>query len=114
MCVFSYGSPDLQFPLRLELKSTSGADAGWLLLGPRLDGSFYNRDERSTIAGLSDPMARAVATVAKREQREAEVDREIGAVNREIEGVKRLLEKLDATLQAFSRNLSDQKPDKLN
>ena len=89
---------DPQFPFRMQIQSTAGYSAGWLLLGPRIDDSFYNRDERSTIAGLADPMARAIATVSRREQREENV-------NQEIKDIKQLLDSQGASLEKLANRI---------
>lgn len=97
---FDINRTDPVFPLRMPFRSGVGDVVGWLLLGPRLDSSFYNRDERATLASLSDPLARAIATVAKREMREA-------IVNREMDGVKDRLQSLEEALKTLSERLSD-------
>lgn len=43
---------------------------GWLLVGPRPDGTSCNRDERNALAAVAGPIARSVATVRAREDRE--------------------------------------------
>ncbi len=68
---------DQLFPLRAPLKYGDANAVAWLVLGPRIDGSFYNRDERETILSLLDPIARAIATVRKREKREAYMNSEV-------------------------------------
>ncbi|MGQ0557979.1 MAG: hypothetical protein ACT4OE_00070 [Sphingosinicella sp.] len=64
---------DSLFPLRVPLTVRHGAaePVGWLLLGPRPDGSLYGRDERDTLAEIADPVARAIRIVLAREAREA-------------------------------------------
>lgn len=51
---------------------------GWLVLGPRPDGSFYGRDERDALSNIADPVARALAVA---QQRAAERSRIDGALN---------------------------------
>ncbi len=43
---------------------------GWLLVGPRPDGTTCNRDERAALAAVAPPIARAIATVQARDSRE--------------------------------------------
>ena len=64
---------DPLFPLRLPLRVRhgGGGEIGWILLGPRPDGSFYGADEREALAEVADPVARAVQVVRSREEREA-------------------------------------------
>jgi|GEM_PF-855748 len=68
-------SRDPLFPLRIPLSVHTGSDPetiGWILLGPRPDGSFYGKDEQEALAEIADPVARAVQIVLLREAREAE------------------------------------------
>src|SRR5690606_24481278 len=62
---------DRLFPLRLPLEADGHGRVGWLLLGPRPDGSFYGRDERETLLAIADPVARALEIARQREAREA-------------------------------------------
>lgn len=75
---------DENYPLRLALRPGEVEPIAWLILGPRIDDSFYNRDERDVVASLADPMARAIATVAQRERREASVNGEIAALREQM------------------------------
>jgi hypothetical protein len=67
---------DPLFPMRLPLRvrHKAGKPLGWLLLGPRPDGSFYGRDERDALAGIADPVGRALQIVLRREEREARTE----------------------------------------
>ena len=62
---------DPLFPLRLPLEADGHGRVGWLLLGPRPDGSYYGRDERETLLAIADPVARALEIARQRETREA-------------------------------------------
>jgi hypothetical protein len=61
---------DPDFPLRIPLAMEGEPTFGWILLGPRPDGSFYGRDEREALAAIADPVARAITIVAQREATE--------------------------------------------
>ena len=68
---------DLVFPLRVRLCVETGDEPqtiGWLLLGPRPDGSFFGRDEREALAHVAGPVARAIHIAQVREQREASAE----------------------------------------
>jgi hypothetical protein len=89
---------DAVFPLRLPLQADGHGRMGWLLLGPRPDGSFYGRDERETLAQIAGPVARALKIAAAREKREdeeREAWQEQRALNRALLG----------TLQTIDRRL---------
>ena len=55
------------FPLRIPLKCPFGQVRGWLLLGPRPDGSLPGKDERATLAALTPFLQRAILAVAERQ-----------------------------------------------
>src|SRR6478735_6883781 len=57
---------DRLFPVRLPLDADGVGRAGWLLLGPRPDGSLFGKDEREVLGALADPLARALAIAGKR------------------------------------------------
>jgi len=69
---------DVLFPVRIPLDAPGHARVGWLVLGPRPDGSFYGRDERDALSNIADPVARALAVA---QQRAAERSRIDGALN---------------------------------
>lgn len=64
---------DPLFPMRLPLQSEATGPVGWLVLGPRPDGSLYGKDERKALAAIAGPVARAIDVARSRERREAEL-----------------------------------------
>jgi len=60
------------FPLMVPLTVHHQADAtsGWLLVGPRPDGSSYSKEERSVLFEVADPVARALQIANSRERKE--------------------------------------------
>jgi hypothetical protein len=84
---------DKLFPIRLPLIPSSGDEApvGFLLVGPRPDGSIPSRDEQKALAGVSEDIARAIRTVIKREAREHEVAELIADNSRRIEQLEAML-----------------------
>ncbi|MES2120187.1 MAG: hypothetical protein V4513_06370 [Pseudomonadota bacterium] len=85
---------DKMFPLRIELIPSSEKDAepiGYILVGPRPDGSIPSKEEQKTLAGVSETIARAIRTVIKREKRERDVAETIEATNRRIDALEALL-----------------------
>jgi hypothetical protein len=90
---------DRLFPLRLPLVPSSDDESpvGYILVGPRPDGSIASRDEQKVLAGVSESVARAIRTVIKREAREAQVMAIISANTQRIE-------RLEVLLNAGARN----------
>ncbi|HEX5239216.1 MAG TPA: hypothetical protein VFW39_12235 [Sphingomicrobium sp.] len=84
---------DRLFPIRVPLVPSSGEEApiGYLLVGPRPDGSVPSREEQKALAGVSESIARAIRTVIKREAHEREV-------LDSIEGAKRRMGEIEAML----------------
>jgi hypothetical protein len=78
---------DPLFPMRvpLRVRHGGGREIGWILLGPRPDGSFYGRDEREALAEIADPVARATQVVLLREAREAEREARLTAMEARLE-----------------------------
>ncbi len=79
---------DPLFPMRvpLRVRHGEGAPVGWILLGPRPDGSFYGRDEREALAEIADPVARALQVVARREAREKKLEARLAAIEAKLAG----------------------------
>lgn len=84
---------DRLFPIRLPLVPSSGDEApiGFILVGPRPDGSIPSRDEQKALSEVSEAIARGIRTVIKREQRERGVNELIAANSRRIEELEVLL-----------------------
>jgi hypothetical protein len=60
-------SHDRLFPLRIVLRRGEGEEAvGFLLIGPRPDGSVPSKDEQKALKEVAEPIARAVRNVVKR------------------------------------------------
>ena len=69
-------SADRLFPVRVPLIPSSDEQAaplGFILIGLRPDGSIISKDEQKALSELSEPIARAVRNVIKREAREQEI-----------------------------------------
>lgn len=82
------------FPVRIRLGPGQGKGAepiGWILLGPRPDGSFYGKDEQEALAEIADPIARAVQIVRLREAREAAGREQIEALNSRLAALEAAL-----------------------
>jgi hypothetical protein len=84
---------DRIFPIRVPLVPSSDQEEpiGYLLVGPRPDGSVASRDEQQALAEVSEEVARAIRTVIKREARESEITELIADNVRRIEALEALL-----------------------
>jgi hypothetical protein len=71
---FDRDAEDPLFPLRLPLRRPDEEPFGWVLLGPRPDGSFFRGDELEALEAVSVPLRRAIVAVREREQRLAETN----------------------------------------
>lgn len=65
---------DAVFPIRIPLDAAGHGRVGWLLLGPRPDGSFYGKDERQALAEIADPVARALAVSSERAEERSRLE----------------------------------------
>jgi hypothetical protein len=59
---------DRDFPVRMMLQCPFGTVRGWLLLGPRPDGSLYGTDDLDALAAIAPPLRRTIFSVAEREK----------------------------------------------
>lgn len=84
---------DRLFPIRVPLVPSSDEEEpiGYLLVGPRPDGSIPSREEQKAISEVSEDIARAIRTVIKREAREAQVLELITDNSRRIEALEAML-----------------------
>ena len=85
---------DKLFPIRVPLVPSSDRldePIGYLLVGPRPDGSIPSRDEQKALSEVSESVARAIRTVIKREARELQVSELISANAKRIEALEMLL-----------------------
>lgn len=84
---------DRLFPIRVPLVPSSDDEEpiGYLLVGPRPDGSIPSRDEQKALKEVSESIARAIRTVIKREARELQVLELISDNARRIEALEALL-----------------------
>ena len=77
---------DRTFPLRVPLTPAHGdtSTLGYILIGPRPDGSVLSKEEQRTLVEVAEPVSRAIRNVIKREKREHEIAGLIAANARRI------------------------------
>jgi hypothetical protein len=101
---------DPLFPLRVRLCIETADEPetiGWLLLGPRPDGSFFGKDEREALEHVAGPVARAIHVAQLREQREQRTE----AQHSEAEARLRALEQtLTRVMEKLGLSASGETP----
>ncbi len=80
---------DALFPIRVPLEAEGHGRIGWLLLGPRPDGSLFGKGECDAIEEIAEPVARAVQVVLRRQEREQEVEGRFQAIEQAISKLTR-------------------------
>ncbi len=83
------------FPLHMALRCPLGNIRGWLLLGPRPDGSFYGKDDLEALTEIGRPLQRTLVLVAEREIELARQRRAIKSLNRLMAVLSERLDKLE-------------------
>ena len=82
---------DPTFVLRVPLVADGVDETGWLLLGPRPDGSFYGKDEREALGVIADPVARALAIATNRQRRAASQEQREAGLHRTVDALRRFI-----------------------
>ncbi|CAN5382398.1 hypothetical protein BH09PSE4_BH09PSE4_08030 [soil metagenome] len=85
---------DPLFPMRVPLAADGIGTVGWLLRGPRPDGSFYGKDEREVLSEIADPIARAIAIVRDREAHQGEIQGRFSAIESKFAQIEAALLRL--------------------
>jgi hypothetical protein len=83
------------FPLHMALRCPLGSIRGWLLLGPRPDGSSYGKDDADALAAIASPLQRTLVLVAERESELARQRRIIRGLNRSIAALSDRLDRVE-------------------
>ena len=88
------------FPLRLPLRCPLGSARGWLVLGPRPDGSYYGKDDLDALLAIAPALQRTLFLVSEREdERRSERNRQRSVV-RTIELLKARLDAIEGSIRA--------------
>ena len=87
---------DGAFPLRMPLRCPLGTVRGWLLLGPRPDGSFYGKDDLAVLTDIARPLQRSLFAVAEREAEQRLNQRQIRKLTHALQSVEMKLGQLQA------------------
>lgn len=82
------------FPLQIALRCPLGRIRGWLLLGPRPDGSSYGIDDVAALTAIVPALQRALVLVAEREAEQTRQNRAFARMNRSIAALSSRLDQL--------------------
>ncbi|MDQ3471969.1 MAG: hypothetical protein M3428_06295 [Pseudomonadota bacterium] len=83
---------DKLFPLRVTLESSSsGTNSGFVLVGPRPDGSIAGKDEQEVLEQIAPSLSRSIRIALNRERRQAEFDSLMQSHQTRIGRIERLL-----------------------
>lgn len=78
------------FPLRLQIETSTGP-LGWLLIGPRPDGSIAGKDEQEALKKIASTLARSVCIVLTGEEDKRQLMRALDSHDRRIDRMERYL-----------------------
>ena len=81
---------DHLFPLRLEIETSAGA-FGWLLIGPRPDGSIAGKDEQEALQKIATTLGRSIRIVLTREEEKRELLRLLDGHGERIARIERIM-----------------------
>lgn len=88
---------DTAFPLQIALRCPLGRIRGWLLLGPRPDGSAYGRDDSAALMAILPGLQRALVLVAEREAELSRQNQALASLNRGIAALTGRMDRLEET-----------------
>jgi hypothetical protein len=76
------------FPVRMPLRCPFGTVRGWLLLGPRPDGSLYGKDDWAALSDIARPLQRSLFAVAEHEAEQRRNQRHIRKLTDALQSVE--------------------------
>ena len=82
---------DKLFPIRVPLETVMEKGAGWLLIGPRPDGSLLSKDEQEALVEVAAPIARGIRIVERRNERDQLI---LGKLDEQQQRLTRLEEQM--------------------
>jgi len=87
-------SDDEAFPLRMPLRCPFGMVRGWLLLGPRPDGSFYGKEDLAALNDIARPLQRSLFAVGEREAEQRRNQQQVRKLTEALRSVELSLEQI--------------------
>jgi hypothetical protein len=96
---------DKLFPIRIPLIPGEGEDVlGFLLIGPRPDGSVISHDEQKALKEVAEPIARAIRNVVRRVAYERRLESLIEHSSRRLDQLEERINELTMTPVPSSRS----------
>jgi len=97
---------DRLFPVRIPLTPGDETEEpiGYILVGPRPDGSVISHDEQKALKGVAEPIARAIRTVIKRVSHERRIESMIEANTRRLDELEARLNGPSVSTRPTSRS----------
>ncbi len=84
------------FPLRLPLGNAGPGAGGWLLLGPRPDGTLYGKEDLDAVRSILPALQNALITTSAREALDDAIDRRERHLRTEIRAIHTRLHLLES------------------
>jgi hypothetical protein len=81
-----------RFPVRLALRCPFGGIRGWLLLGPRPDGSLYGKDEMEALQAILPALRRALRASLERQEEHRRDQRFLRSLRAQISSIAARIE----------------------
>ncbi|MDB5697211.1 MAG: hypothetical protein JWN69_15 [Alphaproteobacteria bacterium] len=81
-------STDAVFRVRVPLIVHGQKQIGWLVVGPRPDGTTIRDDEQEAMVGIADPIARAIGIVLKRDLEQRQLHDILSDLGRRLDDVE--------------------------
>ena len=82
---------DQLFPVRVPLEAEGHGRVGWLLVGPRPDGSQFGSSECDVIEEIAEPVARAMQVALARSEHERSLERRLQLIEHRLNELTKLL-----------------------
>jgi hypothetical protein len=82
---------DRDFPVRMALRCPFAKVCGWLLIGPRPDGTLYGADDLDALAAIAPPLERTIFSVLEREKDQRAVKANLARLAAKIEEIEAIL-----------------------
>jgi len=94
---FQIDPSDRLFPSRMEMRCPFGTVRGWLLLGPRPDGSRYGKHELAALATIAPALRQGLFAAKNRDDERSREQRLLRTISRKVDSLAKRVEGLAAS-----------------